>query len=99
MPARGVRSGFHAAAFGNTAIFLLLAVGALICLFPFSWMISTSLRSSDELFLYPPKLIHNYPLFKNYLDIWAMAPFCIYFLNSMIITSCIMLGEVVTSAL
>jgi multiple sugar transport system permease protein len=99
MPARGARSWHHGAAFGNTAIFLLLALGALIFLFPFFWMISTSLRSSDELFLYPPKLVPRYPLFQNYLDIWAKAPFGVYFLNSMIVTSCIMVGEVVTSAL
>ena len=87
------------AACGNAAIFSLLAFGAVVFLFPFFWMISTSLRGSDELFLYPPKLIPKNPIFKNYLDIWAMAPFGTYFLNSMIVTSCIVVGEVVTSAL
>ena len=99
MPAATINIWLRRAAFGNAAIFVLLALGALIFLFPFFWMISTSLRSSDELFLYPPKLIPKKLMFQNYLDIWAMAPFGIYFLNSMIVTSSIMLGEVVTSAL
>jgi multiple sugar transport system permease protein len=99
MPAAGANNWLRRAAFGNAAIFVLLTLGALIFLFPFFWMISTSLRSSDELFLYPPKLIPKNLMFQNYLDIWAKAPFGIYFLNSMIVTSSIMLGEVVTSAL
>lgn len=99
MPARGGTSRFGGAAFGNAAIFILLGLGALIFLFPFFWMISTSLRSSDELFLYPPKVIPKNLMFQNYLDIWAKAPFGTYFFNSMIVTSCIMLGEVSTSAL
>jgi multiple sugar transport system permease protein len=62
-------------------------------------MISTSLRASDELFLYPPSFIPHKLLFQNYLDIWAMAPFGTYFFNSMIVTSAITLGEVATSVL
>jgi multiple sugar transport system permease protein len=99
MPAPGGKSWLGRIAFGNTMIVLLLAFGALVFLFPFFWMISTSLRGSDELFLYPPKLIPKNLLFQNYLAIWAMAPFGTYFLNSMIVTSAIMAGEVTTSAL
>jgi multiple sugar transport system permease protein len=99
MPVRARKREVHAPSFGNAIIFALLAGGALIFLFPFFWMISTSLRGSDELFLYPPKLIPKHALFKNYLDIWAMAPFGIYFFNSIVVTTCIMLGEVLTSAL
>jgi multiple sugar transport system permease protein len=80
-------------------LFCLLSLGTLLFLFPFFWMISTSLRASDELFLYPPSFIPHKLLFQNYLDIWAMAPFGTYFFNSMIVTSAITLGEVATSVL
>jgi multiple sugar transport system permease protein len=99
MPAPDGKSFLRRIALGDTMIFLLLAVGALVFLFPFFWMISTSLRGSDELFLYPPKLIPKNLLFQNYLAIWEMAPFATYFLNSIIVTSAIMVGEVATSAL
>lgn len=99
MPVPDRKNGIHAPWAGDAIVFVLLAVGALIFLFPFFWMISTSLRSSDELFLYPPNLIPKHALFKNYLDIWAMAPFGVYFFNSLVVTSCIMGGEVATSAL
>src|SRR4030067_386218 len=83
----------------KTVLFCLLSLGTLLFLFPFFWMISTSLRASDELFLSPPSLIPHKLLFQNYLDIWAKAPFGTYFFNSMIVTSAITLGEVATSVL
>lgn len=83
----------------NAFIFALLSFGVLLFLFPFFWMISTSLRASDELFLYPPSLIPKRFVFQNYLDIWGKAPFVTYFFNSMVVTSAITLGEVATSAL
>lgn len=83
----------------NVVIFTLLLMGALFFLFPFFWMISTSLRASDELFLYPPTLIPKRFVLRNYLDIWAKAPFGTYFFNSVVVTSAITVGEVITSAL
>lgn len=83
----------------NGAIFALLFVGMLLFLFPFFWMISTSLKASDELFLYPPDLIPKKPVFRNYLEIWGKAPFGTYFFNSMVVTTAITVGEVATSAL
>ena len=35
---------------------LLLSVGALICLFPFFWLIRTSLMDLREIYLQPPLL-------------------------------------------
>ncbi len=83
----------------NAVVFSLLFLGALLFLFPFFWMISTSLRGSEELFLYPPNLIPHKPFFQNYLDIWGKAPFGIYFFNSIVVTSMITMGEVATSVL
>jgi multiple sugar transport system permease protein len=83
----------------KAVLFCLLSLGTLLFLFPFFWMISTSLKGSDELFLYPPSLIPHKLLFQNYLDIWAKAPFGTYFFNSMVVTSAITLGEVATSVL
>lgn len=80
-------------------VFSFLCLGALFFLFPFFWMISTSLRGSEELFLYPPNLIPEKPFFQNYLDIWDKAPFGRYFFNSVLVTTAITLGEIATSVL
>jgi multiple sugar transport system permease protein len=83
----------------TTVTFSFLLVGAVFFLFPFFWMISTSLRTGDEVFLYPPSLIPKKFIFQNYMDIWSKAPFGTYFFNSMLVTSSITLGELSTSAL
>ena len=37
-------------------IYLVLIIGALFILIPFIWMLSTSLKPSDEVLIMPPKL-------------------------------------------
>jgi ABC-type glycerol-3-phosphate transport system permease component len=80
-------------------VFLLLSGGVTLFLFPFFWMLSTSLKAGDEVFLYPPTILPAKLLFQNYLDIWDKAPFGTYFFNSIVVTSTITLGEVTTAAL
>ena len=41
----------------RVAIYAVIVLGALIVLVPFGWMISTSLKSQDRLFVYPPEWI------------------------------------------
>ena len=39
--------------------YLLIAAGAAIVLVPFLWMLSTSLKAEQQLFVYPPQWIPN----------------------------------------
>jgi multiple sugar transport system permease protein len=93
------RFGVRREGLANAIILFALGVGVLFFLFPFFWMVSTSLKAGDELFLYPPSLTPNKLLFHNYLDIWSKAPFGTYFLNSIFVTTAITLGEIATSVL
>jgi len=83
----------------NSIVFVFLCLGALIFLFPFFWMLSTSLKGASEVLVYPPDLIPPAPRLQNYLEIWDKAPFGRYFINSTVVTTAIMLGEVATSIL
>jgi multiple sugar transport system permease protein len=83
----------------NAAVFVLLCLGAALFLFPFFWMLSTSLKGASEVMVYPPNLIPRVARFQNYLDIWDKAPFDRYFFNSVVVTTAIMAGEVATSVL
>jgi ABC-type glycerol-3-phosphate transport system permease component len=47
---------------------LVLAIGALVNLVPFIWMLSTSLKSNSQAFSYPPTWIPNPFLWQNYVD-------------------------------
>jgi len=51
-------------------------------IFPFLWMVSSSVKSQQELFRLPPVLIPSEWVFGNYITAWRAARFSRYFLNS-----------------
>ena len=79
--------------------YLLLVLGALVVLVPLFWMISTSLKSEGELFLFPQPLLPAVPQWNNYVDVWVIQPFTRFFLNTGFITLLAMFGEIVTCAI
>jgi multiple sugar transport system permease protein len=62
----------------------LIGVGAFF-MSPFLWMVSTSLKADDELFLWPPKWIPSTILWSNYPDAIEYIPFFTYLGNSLLI--------------
>lgn len=61
---------------------VFLVVGALVMLFPFYWMASTSLKTLAEAIAFPPALFPTSPRWENYLIAWTAAPFPRYFANT-----------------
>jgi multiple sugar transport system permease protein len=57
----------------------------IVDLFPLVVMISTSLKTSAELYMQPPTFIPRNPTLQNYSDIWKVAPLTAYFRNSIIL--------------
>lgn len=81
----------------NLLTYLMLSIGVVIAIFPFFWMISTSLMSLGEaqgtrLF---PSEIH----FENYVNAWKEANFSLYMWNSFRITLVTLAGELTFSIL
>ena len=64
--------------------FLILV--SLYCIFPFIWMLSTSLKTEAEAFRVPPTWIPIDPTPYAYIYMWVKKNFGIYFLNSTIIS-------------
>lgn len=83
----------------NTLIYLILTAGALAMVLPFTWMITTSLKSQSEVFTYPPQWIPAEFAWQNYVRAWQAAPFARYFFNSTLIALAVTLGELVTGSL
>ncbi|MBE7057055.1 MAG: carbohydrate ABC transporter permease [Ruminococcaceae bacterium] len=67
--------------------YALLSVWALMVLFPFYWMILTSVKSySAYNSEWIPKLYTFSPTLKNYLDAFTQVPLANYFVNTIIFT-------------
>ena len=72
---------------------------AVLALFPFLWMISTSLKGSEEAFAYPPKLIPEVFHWDNYKKAMTALPFGTAYLNSLKLAVINVTGQVLTSAM
>ena len=75
------------AAMGKGVVYALLGIWALIVLFPFYWMILTSVKSySSYNSEFIPQLFTLSPTLQNYLDAFTQVPLADYFLNTLIFT-------------
>ncbi len=86
----------------NVFVYTLLAFWALMVLFPFYWMILTSLKGYGEYASeYIPKFFTTTPTLKNYLDAFTAVPLADYFFNTLIftvVTTAIMLVVITLAA-
>ncbi|MFE0558092.1 carbohydrate ABC transporter permease [Paenibacillus sp. NPDC058910] len=79
-------------------MYLLLIVGAVFMVFPFLWMLSTSLKTVGAISQMPPQLIPNPMNWDNYVTIWNKVDFGRYTLNSFFIVSIEMVGSLISCA-
>ncbi len=79
--------------------FILIAV-SLLSIFPFIWLISTSLKGPDEnIFAYPPTIIPTDFTWANYSGVWDKVDFIGYFINSMIVAGGTVILNLILSAM
>ena len=65
--------------------YLLLALGAIVMIFPFYWMISSAFKTSAEMSTFPPAMYpRDWLNFNNFVVAFETAPFARYFMNSVI---------------
>jgi multiple sugar transport system permease protein len=84
---------------------LLLIPVALVMLFPFVWLVITSVSTLAETRSFPPSLPAGFPLqwienaVKNYGDAWTLAPFGRWVLNTTVVTAVVVAGNLVFCSL
>ena len=83
---------------GRIITYIILIFAAVICLFPFLWMVSTSFKETSEIYKMPPDLIPTSPTVQNYIEGWKGADFGLFFKNSLFITIIATVGTVLSSA-
>lgn len=60
--------------------FLLFSIGPLL------WIITTSLKSTDEIYTFPIKYIPSHPSLESYRKLFSFADFGMYITNSLLVT-------------
>lgn len=66
----------------NLLVYTVLILGAIVMVFPFLWMISTSLKMGGAVQKIPPEFIPHPIAWSNYSEVWLKVDFLRYTLNS-----------------
>src|SRR4051812_12463997 len=69
----------------NGFAYLVLSICGLSFLLPFAWMLSTSLKSNAQLFVWPPVWIPRPIVWQNYTQAVTVIPFFLYLKNTLVI--------------
>jgi multiple sugar transport system permease protein len=77
----------------------LLVLGAILCVLPFLWMISTSLKPTEMVFSVPPRWLPNPVEWENYSTVLSKVNFGKYGLNTLKVTLIVTLGQLFTCSL
>ncbi|MDR2661086.1 MAG: carbohydrate ABC transporter permease [Lactobacillaceae bacterium] len=80
-------------------LYLFLIIGAFTMLFPFFWMISTSLKNQYEAIKIPPIIWPKQLQFSNWAEAWNAAPFIRYFINSVSVAFITTTAQIITAIL
>lgn len=86
--------------FEKISIHAVLIFVSLLSIFPFIWLISTSLKGNAEnIFAYPPQIIPQDFTLENYVGVWKRVNFIAYFVNSMVVAGATVFLNLLLSAL
>ena len=79
-------------------IFIGLLALSVLMLMPFAWMISSSLKTHMEVFIFPVEWIPPNPQWQNYRAIFEIIPMATFFRNTIFLTITITFLQVITSS-
>ena len=84
---------------GRWPLYLLAGLLSVVFLFPLFWMASTSLKSMEQAYAFPPVWFPNPVQWDNYSKIFTELPFLTFTINSITITVLNTLGVVLASSI
>lgn len=80
-------------------LWALILLVCIISLFPFYWMVRSSLMTKTEIFGTPMRWVPEIPQWTNYSEAMTRIPFFRYFLNSLLLVMLNIAGKVLSSSL
>ena len=84
---------------GDVFTHLILAVGSIVMVGPFAWMVSSSFKTQYEIYKFPPTLIPESIQWINYLVVFEQTALGRYVGNSLFVSLSVTLGVLLTSSL
>src|SRR6266550_1514951 len=94
-----MRKAFARLSIGRSALYLALLAGAVVTLFPFVWMVSTSLTDDFSLFRTPPRLVPSPVQGGNYSRVAELMPIWRFVANSFGVAIASTLLQLATAAM
>ena len=85
--------------FSRWASYIFLIATSVVMVVPFLWMITTSLKGQQEIYIYPPTFFPSELHWENFTHVLETVPFGKFYLNSLLVTGIITISQVITSAL
>jgi multiple sugar transport system permease protein len=86
-------------AFGRTLIYLVLILGAALAFFPFAWMISTALKTSEQVLAVPIRWLPDPVTWENFAAVWLRFDFARFFFNTLVISISVTVLSVLFSSM
>jgi multiple sugar transport system permease protein len=77
-------------------IHLILLLGAVVMIIPLIWTLSTSLKTLQQIAVWPPEWIPNPVMWTNYIEVFQAAPVALWLRNSLVIVIANVIGSVIT---
>ncbi len=104
MRTRNHRVVLNRSAGGDAGITFMLSIFGVFMFFPMYYVVVQSLKPLDELFMFPPRLYVVNPTFANFGDLFVLmsdswVPFSRYIFNTVFITICGTLGNLVFASM
>jgi multiple sugar transport system permease protein len=84
---------------GRLGLYLLTLLLAVVFTAPFFFSLSSSLKTAQELHIFPPTLLPAVPQFQNYARVFQVVPYGTFYINTIIIAGAATIGNVLASAL
>ena len=101
---RGHRVVLNRSKGGDAGITFMLTILGLFMFVPMYYVVIQSFKPLDELFMFPPKFIVMKPTLENYGDLFTLmgdswVPFSRYIFNTVFITACGTLGNLIFASM
>ncbi len=101
---RGHRVVLNRSAGGDTGITIMLTILGLFMFVPMYYVVIQSLKPLDELFMFPPRFYVMQPTLENFGDLFTLmsdswVPFSRYIFNTVFITICGTLGNLIFASM